>query len=1243
MDRAGLPDVETEIVVETEIQAQDCRRAGNITSNQTLEAIKMQLNPRSAQNLPGRATLRRIIFRTGLCLAIAAAALLSMQAPLHAQTESGTLTGTVADSAAAVVPGATVTVMNTATGETRKTVTNGSGVFSIPALPPGPYTVDAAAKGFEGDTTTVTLSVGQVLNINFGLKVGSASEKVVVVANESTGLETEDHDLNSTMDAATMENTPSQSSYRNGTFYAQTTQAGVEPGSTLGYSNIGSNVSQYNQQSNQLFIAGQGFWSTSYLLDGVVDMSYFDQTATVNEPIEATQQVEIIRNSANARYDGANTLNAITKSGTETFHGRAYDYVQNNQMNARGWSAGPLGELRYNLYGADGGWKIPFTKNKAFVFVAYEGYRQIAAAFFQTYVPTAAERGGDFSGDLTAGAVSSQPPTVIFDPTSYATNCPAGNCSGPNVLTQWAYNGHPNVINPAVISPLYTKFLNLAYPLPNGLESAANAANDNYGSKNSRTRYQHDDWLYRGDYNISEKDHLFGAYDTNNPDIIRPEDWDNGANTAPGESATGSGLLDTAEHNQLYGTDIYLEESHVLSSTFVNTARVGYARSINGQQFDMIDNGTDYFTYFGLTGLNPAPTVWGLPGLGIGGAYSGISGSPLGEHQNMYEYIDEINLLRGKHSIFFGAEIDVIDYNAYWYSGSPNGSLSASGQYTYNGCNSTCPTGTTNTAAAAWQNPSTFLVTGTPSTTVNGTKFGLMPSANVLADWLLGDYSGTGATAGAQIGHFHQHNIMPYIQDDWRVKPKLTVNLGMRYDYYSPVLEAQGHAGILNPSTGQFSVGTYNANRFNFSPRAGFAYALNDKTSIHAGGGLYYYQFSYFDLTNMMNNPFYVTGLSAAQTTANPVVWPTSAATASNPNIPGSSKGQAEILTLADAEALWTAMPAPTGVFVPGSSTFAQNMPTSYSEQWNLAVQRTFGRDYLLTVDYLGSANHHIFTYSNINLAALSATGTSATANINARRPYQSVQGNIEQYHKWGSSHYDGLEVQMKKSFTNGLEFNANYVWGKSMDYQDSDHKATGEMGNNPQIDYGRSDFMQKYVIKLSGVYELPIGKGKMLLNNGKWWENQLGGWRFSGLMGIRAGMPYNTTASDNSNTGGGIQNRATQTCNGNSGTNFVPHAANALATYFNTACYSVPTTNVFGNEMRNDLNGPKNTNLDLAAFKEFELWENLKFQWRTDAFDSLNHPLPGMPNQSCCTGTFGEITSKGNSRTIQLSAKVLW
>lgn len=1158
--------------------------------------------------------------RTGWLAVAMAAIVLCAIAPLRAQTADGTLTGVVTDPGGAIVPGAGVSARNTATGDLRKTVTNAAGIFSIPALPPGPYTVDVLAKGFSEDTASVTLTIGQVLNVNFSLKVGATSEKVEVVANESLGLETQDHELTSLMDAKTLENTPSESSYRNAAFYAQTVQAGVQPGSQLGANNIGSNVSQYNMQSNQLFIAGQGYWSSSYLLDGVVDMSYFDQTATVETPVEATQEVQIIRNSANARYDGANALNALTKSGTEQFHGRAYEYIENNALGvARGYNGGPLSELRYNMFGANAGWKVPFTHNKVFFFVDYQGFRQLQNSFKQAFVPTQAERNGDFSADLTANAGTKQPATVIWDPTSYATNCPSGGCSGPNVLTQFAYGGKNNVINPALISPLATKYLNLVYPLPNGLNTSAG---DNYGSLNSRTQFTHDDWLYRGDYNISDRDHLWSAYDTNNPDIIRPEDWDNGPN-----SVAGQPLIDTSEHNQLYGTDIYIEESHVVSPTVVNTARVGFARSITGQQFEMINNGTNYDALFGLTGLNPAPSVWGLPQIGPSG-YSGVSGSPLGATQNMYEYSDELNWVRGKHSFFAGAEWDVIDYNAFWYTGEPDGALSANGEYTYNGCNSTCSTGATSAPGAAWQKPGQWVL---------GSISGGMPAANELADYLLGDYSSTNATAGSEVGYFHQHNIMPYFQDDWRMTPKLTVNLGIRYDYYSPPAEQFGHAGWLNPATGKFTEATYLPKKFNFSPRAGFAYSLNDKTTVHAGGGIYFYQFSYFDLQGMMTDPLFNTGLNSTQSQTNPVIWP-STSTGNNPDT-GAAPGKQEFLTLADAEAIWAQMPAPNGTFVPGSLTFAEKMPTSYSEQWNLAVQRTVGADWLITVDYVGSSNHHIFNYSNINLAALPGpndTNPTSTADINSRRPYQAIAGNIMQQHMWGSSNYNGLEATLQKRFNNGFSMNTNFVWGKSLDFQDSDHSISGEMGNNPHVDYGPSGFMQKIVYKASGMYELPFGKGKPFLNSGEWWENQLGGWRFSGFLSFEGGFPFNVTATDTSNTGGGITMRGQRSCNGNSG-------PKTFAEFFNTSCYANPAENTFGNERRDDIIGPHNTNLDLSAFKEFPVWENLTFQFRTDAFSALNHPLPDDPNASCCSGTYGEITGWGGARTLQFSGKVLW
>ena len=1135
---------------------------------------------------------------TGLILAMSLVAFLIGALPLVGQTVAGTVTGTITDATGAIVPGAPVSVKNTDTGDTRKSVSNGAGFFSIPALPPGPYVIDAKVKGFKEETSSLTVSAGQTLSINLKLSVGSETEKVEVFSSGSLGLETESHELSNVMDAQTIENEPASASYRGDLFYTQATMVGVMPGSAVagGAAEINSNVSQYNAQSNTLLVGGAGFWSATYLEDGVVDMSYFAQQATVQPPPEATQEVEVVRNAANARYDGTNVVNVVTKSGTNQFHGRVYDYVENNVFNARGFNAGPVNTLRYNKFGANAGWVVPFTKHKLFFFVDYQGFRDLSTSFLQEYLPTAAERSGDFSADLVANS-QGQKATYIYDPTTFnAAVTPNG---GPNALQQFPGNKIPS----GRISSLATAYLNYIYPLPSG--SPTNTS-DNYASTHARTRYLHDDYLYRADYNISDKDHMYAAFNSNDPDIIRAEFVDDCICNEP---------------NQLFGKDFYIEESHVITPTLVNTARVGYSRSVTGQQFGQIANGTNYLAKFGLTGLNPPPAIWGLPAFNPGG-YSGPSGSPLSAKQNMFEYSDELNWNHGKHSIFFGGELDIVDYNAYWYTGNPNGGLSANGEYTYNGFNGTLISGT----KSAWQNPGQWVATGT------------IPDANQLADYLLGDYVSTSASAGSQLGYFHQKNIMPYFQDNWRIKPKLTLNLGMRYDFYSTPLEAYGHAGILNPNTGKFAEAPYNQNKFNFSPRVGAAYALNDKTSIHGGGGIYYFQYGYYDLVDYTQDPLYNTALNSAQSGVNPVIWPASSA-AANPNT-GAAPGQQEFFTIDKVQTVWASMPAATGVFTPGGATFTQKMPTSYSEQWNLAVQRTFGKDWILDIDYIGSATHHIFNFANINQAALAGpndVNPTSTADINSRRPFQAVQGNIIQYSKRGASHYNGFEAQLRKRFTSGLEFNTNIVWQKSMDFQDSDHKATGEAGLYPQIDYGLSDFSQKYAYKVSGIYELPFGKGKRFLNSNNWFLNQLGGWKISGFLTMLAGMPQNSAANDNSNTGGGIQMRGNVSCNPNKG------GAHTNAQWFNTACFSQPLSNTFGNERRNDIYGPRNTNLDLSGFKEFPIYDRLKFQFRTDAFSALNHTLPGEPNTTISASNFGTITSWGGARSLQISAKILW
>jgi len=1160
--------------------------------------------------LPTRLDRSRVgMMHAGLLIIVGLIVLLLMGGAAHGQTVSGTVTGTITDPSGAIIPGVTVTIMNTATGEIRTGVTNSTGFFSVPALPPGPYKASTDAKGFQEDVSALTVSVGQTLNINFKLKVGSASEKVDVFSTGSLGLQTESHDLSDVMDAKTLENSPANAGYRGDTFYAQTTEVGVQAGSALGDSNIGSNVSQYNAQSNTLLIGGAGYWSASYLEDGVVDMSYFDQQATVQPPPEATDQVQVIRNSANARYDGANVVNVLTKSGTTELHGRIYDYVENNVFNARGFNAAKAAPyLRSNKFGANAGWYAPWTHKKLFFFVDYQGFRDQGLSTLNDYLPTAAERSGDFSADLVANK-QGQKATYIYDPTTFnATLTPNG---GATALQQF-----PNNVIPANrISPLATAYINMIYPLPNNLSTVSA---DNYASTHARTKFVHDDYLFRVDYNISDKDHIYGAYNANDPDIIRPEFVDD---------------CICKEDNQLFGKDFYVEESHVFTPNFVNTGRVGFSRSLTGQQFGHVGNGTNYFTKLGLTGLNPAPAVWGWPGFSLGG-YSNPSGSPLSAKQNMFEYSDEVNWNHGKHSVFFGGEFDLVDYNAVWFTGSPNGSLGANGEYTYNGFNG-APIGG---AKPAWQNPGQWVTTGT------------LPAANQLADFLLGDYVSTNATAGSQVGYFHQNNIMPYFQDDWRIRKNLTLNLGLRYDKFSTPIEKYGHAGYLNPLTGKFTEAGYNSNKYNFSPRVGAAYALNDKTAIHGGAGIYYYQYSYYDLVDYTTDPLYNTALNSTQSGANPVIWPASSA-AANPNT-GAAPGKQEFFTLANAESVWSAMPAPNGTFAPGGVTFTQSMPTSYSEQWNLAVQRTIGNDWITQVDYIGSSTHHIFNYGNINLASLPTAGDinpSSTADINSRRPYQAVQGGITQYSKRGASNYNGLEMQIKKRFVNGFQFNTNFVWQKSMDFQGSDHKITGQGGAIPQVDYGPSDFNQKYVYKASGIYELPFGKGKRFLNGGNWFENQLGGWRISGFLTVNAGMPFNTAANDTSNTGGGIAMRGDPTCNPNHGG---PHTN---AEYFNTACFpypkvrgngtdtSEPPANTFGTESRNDIFGPRNTNVDLSAFKEFAIYDRLKFQFRTDAFSALNHPLPQQPQNTISAANFGQITGWGGTRMLQLSAKILF
>jgi Carboxypeptidase regulatory-like domain/TonB dependent receptor-like, beta-barrel len=1114
---------------------------------------RIQLYARKASSRLGITRAHQL--RTRLGITIALLVLPFVPGLIAAQTVTGSITGTVIDPSKAAVAGASVTIQNSDTKDIRRTLSNAAGVYAVPALPPGTYTVTAAAPGFASTTSSVRLLLNANLKVDLPMKIGASSQVVQVAEPGNAALETQSHDLSDVIDAQAIEDMPSSNGLL---FQALTNNLTVENYGTGTYgSGNDSNINQYQGSNNSLEIGGTNIETTVYLEDGVRNVNYYTQTATVMPPIEASQEVNIIRGNADARYDEPTVLNVITKNGTNAFHGRVYDYLQNNALDAIGEINTPLSVTRYNQFGADVGGPSLFSK-RLFFFYGYQGLRNYQTSTQQGFFPTAAERSGDFSADSA----------VIYNPTTYNS----ANPSQP--LTPFPGNKIPA----GKLDAFATAYLKLLVPLPNGL---ATIKGNNYLAVPRKHTFD-DQNITRVDFNINQNDHLYGAWETYSP-----------LNTGPSTFSMVTDIF--TQTNKQDGKASYIEESHAFNSSLLNIARIGYNRENIQSRSESGLGKENYFQALGLTGLNPPSQEWLPPTVSIT-TYTTVGGKPNTAIQNTYEYSDEVDWTHGMHTMYVGFDLDRVQFNANWWpSQSPTGSFSYNGQYT---------------SLNAWEQPNFQLKNYTPSAT------------NALADFMLGYPSSINAAAGAPVSQFRQWNIMPYFQDDWRVTRKLTLNLGLRYDDYTAPNDRLGHAGVYNIATNQYKVGAYNTTA-DWDPRVGFAYQIDGNTSIHGGYGIYDSLYSYYSLTYMMNDPNYITSLSAAQTATHPVN---------------------QLFNIASASAVFAVMPKPNGVFGQGNSsnTSAPKMPTTYSQEWNLAIQRSFGRHWLATIDYVGNRGAHQFLLRNANQATLpSPTDPNPTsiADINSRRPYPSFTENLSQFEKTGSSHYGALEGELRKDFGNGFSFDTNFLWQKSMSVMDSD-KDFLENGLDPQLDYGLSDFSQKYRYKASGIYELPFGKGKPFLNGGKIWENELGGWRASGVLIVGAGFPFFIRANDVSETGGTGQNvtsRANQSCNGN---NF---AGRSLNQWFDKSCFTQPNNGTYGNEQRNNLTGPRNTNVDMSMFKSFPIHEKQAVEFRTDFFSALNHPLPYAPNNQMTGTGYGAITHFQGARVIQGSLKIVF
>jgi hypothetical protein len=543
------------------------------------------------------------------------------------------IVGTVTDSSGVALPNSRIEIRNTQTTALRVVTTDGNGFYSAPSLTVGSYSVTATIAGFEKTTQSATLTLGG-LTANFQLKPGNFSQEVTVNgASGSVGLQTDSHDISVSVDSRQLVNLPNSGrSILNISTLGPASQTGTDS------STAADDQSFYSQTGSAVVLAGLGAAQTQFLQDGIDNTNLLTQTVNILASTEAVQEVSTVTNNAAARFKEPSVVNVITKSGSNTFHGTAYDFLQNDAANATNWYATSKAPLRYNLFGGNIGG--PVLRNKLFGFFDYSGVRSHTSSLSLNRVPTAEERAGNFSAD----------PQIIYDPTTYN---PATGISNP----------FPNNTLPG-LSPFAQLWLQ-NYPLPN---VPLNANNVNY-IVNIPSSNSYNEYLGRVDWNMSAKNQLFGT-------IAR-------LNRSAVNNTITPGLFGITA--PLSGTNASLNDTYIVSTNVVNAAKIGYNRSnlLWSQQGTGAKN---YASFYGLANLNPLLQQSTPPSISVANYASlGDPYSPQGAIQNRYQFADELTWKLGNHTFSFGGEFVRVQFDGDWVVGNNgiyNFDGTATSQYT---------------------------------------------------------------------------------------------------------------------------------------------------------------------------------------------------------------------------------------------------------------------------------------------------------------------------------------------------------------------------------------------------------------------------------------------------------------------------------------------------------------------------------------------------------------------------------
>ena len=1118
-----------------------------------------------------------------------------------AQKDTGNIVGTVRDSSGAVVPRASVTITDVDRGTASSTVTNTTGEYVSGPLKVGRYRIRVEKGGFK------TVSVGPIeLNVqerpfvNVTLQVGQVQQEITVTS-QGPQLETETSDLGQVVTSHRIETLP-----LNGRNYAQLAQLGAgvvpaEPGSreekSFGFSSNGARALQNN-----------------FLLDGVDNNSNLgdllnESTYVIQPSVDAIGEFKVQTNAYSAEFGRGNgaIMNAVIKSGTNQFHGDVYEFVRNDKFDATN-AFDQFGKQPYkqNQFGATLGG--PIIKNRTFFFGDYEGLRVRQATPILNVIPTPQMIAGNFTDNLTNLAAMAVDPN-----TGQATSQPALDCNGKATyfgeifntrLTQAsnlnpdgfcgvpiATGGQLNVFPNGLIDPLAAR-LSKFYPAPNTNLSGSNFLVD---PARRETRNNFD---IRVDHKISSHDDAFARFSYEDQPSVIPAPFNN--------LLDGGGFFDGIEDNSY--RSLALSETHTFSPTLVNEFRAGYNR-INAHRFQLnFDKNIAGDPSYGINypGIPFNSINGGLPEIDFGDGTVTIGSStflPSVEVQNSYVFTDNLTWVHGKHSLKFGTEVRREQFTIFQPAAS-RGNLGFGSDFT--------------------DNPAA------PST--GGSAF---------ASFLLGipDF---GEITSMHNVDYHRPIYSFYAQDDFRVTPRLTLNLGLRYELFTTIKEGhdqqatfdfasqgllvpKGQTMELTPTLAQSipiirtgSRGLINPDLNNFAPRIGLAYQITDKLVLRTGYGIFYggqENGPYSNPSPGFNPPFFSIqsfNVNCGLASANPAPGQTDC---SIPDFNVLSQGfPANSLSDPNTPLLFSVDP---------------NLRTPYNQQWHFGVQYQLPAQTLLDVSYGGSRGTKLFAFYNGNQAVPTPD---QTADLLPRRPVHTCNTTllpncdpsvfdttINTFRSNAFSNYSSLQTRLQKRLTRGLQFEASYTYSHALDDASSANLgsfATGDFRDQrfPQNEYGNADFDIRHRFVLSYMYELPFGKGKTFAGNASGLLNQIiGGWEVAGITSASTGNYFTptdiATNLSNSDGGGDVASSARPNRIGD------PNAKPCIpGTLFNTCAFATNTVlGTFGNAGRNIIRGPGFQNWDLSLFKTFPLNERERFEFRAEFFNVWNHLNPEL------------------------------